>query len=293
MSQDISEVDLDHAYALIEAIARQKDRYAEKVLSILSEKIEDLESNPKVWMETFAVRMAGEMRLDAAIPIIVAKLKESEEDADWFNSQCESALVQIGGDATIHAVADMLRQGDWHLRITACGVLDHVHSDLAVTAALELLPYEEDPAIRASLAAGLAYHFAFEAIEPVRQMVIDGTYDETCADLKRDLVTAAALMGVEFPERELWKADVVRKRLELENKRLEEESQRLKGKLKRLASKKKSLDREKLRLSRQHVKRHEEEPPKDKIGRNDPCPCGSGKKFEKCCIRKQGDDLLD
>ena len=23
-----------------------------------------------------------------------------------------------------------------------------------------------------------------------------------------------------------------------------------------------------------------------KIGRNDPCPCGSGKKFKKCCITK-------
>ena len=26
------------------------------------------------------------------------------------------------------------------------------------------------------------------------------------------------------------------------------------------------------------VKRHDE-----KIGRNDPCPCGSGKKYKKCC----------
>jgi SEC-C motif len=23
----------------------------------------------------------------------------------------------------------------------------------------------------------------------------------------------------------------------------------------------------------------------DKVGRNDPCPCGSGKKFKKCCMR--------
>jgi uncharacterized protein YecA (UPF0149 family) len=23
-----------------------------------------------------------------------------------------------------------------------------------------------------------------------------------------------------------------------------------------------------------------------KIGRNDPCPCGSGKKFKKCCLEK-------
>ena len=24
---------------------------------------------------------------------------------------------------------------------------------------------------------------------------------------------------------------------------------------------------------------------KEPIGRNDPCPCGSGKKFKKCCIQ--------
>ena len=26
---------------------------------------------------------------------------------------------------------------------------------------------------------------------------------------------------------------------------------------------------------------------KEKIGRNDPCPCGSGKKFKKCCMLKE------
>ncbi len=24
--------------------------------------------------------------------------------------------------------------------------------------------------------------------------------------------------------------------------------------------------------------------PNKKLGRNDPCPCGSGKKYKKCCI---------
>ena len=23
-----------------------------------------------------------------------------------------------------------------------------------------------------------------------------------------------------------------------------------------------------------------------KVGRNDPCPCGSGKKYKQCCMRK-------
>ena len=28
----------------------------------------------------------------------------------------------------------------------------------------------------------------------------------------------------------------------------------------------------------------------EKIGRNDPCPCGSGKKYKKCCITKMVDN---
>ena len=26
---------------------------------------------------------------------------------------------------------------------------------------------------------------------------------------------------------------------------------------------------------------------KFQIGRNDPCPCGSGKKYKKCCLKEQ------
>jgi hypothetical protein len=39
----------------------------------------------------------------------------------------------------------------------------------------------------------------------------------------------------------------------------------------------------------------EPEPPtQKKVGRNDPCPCGSGKKFKKCCLKKQnGESLFD
>lgn len=287
----IGEVDLlNHAYALCEAIGRKKDEYAEKVLTILGEKNEDLESNPNVWMETFAVRIAGEMCLDAAVPLIVAKLKEGSEEAEGFREQCETALMEIGGDATISAVADLFRQGDWRLRMAACNVLQHVHSELAVTTALEFLPSEEDGTIRAFLAGGLASHLAFEAIEPLRQLVMDGTYDESHTDLKRDVVLAATLMDVEFPEREQWRIEVERHWLECESKRLKEQSLRMDAEIRRLKAKKKRLERQKRRLISQHAKQHEpvkEEPSANRIGRNDPCPCGSGKKFKKCCLGKQ------
>jgi len=165
-------------------------------------------------METFAVRMAGEMHLPTAIPFIIAKLKESGEDGEWLTEECDTALGKIGGDTTIAAVADMFRQGEWYLRMDACSVLQHIHSDLVVDTALELLSSEENTTVRAFLVDGLLSHFAFDAIEPIRQIVLDGKYDKTDADLKRGLVVAAMLMGVKFPEREQWKAEVEQKRLE-------------------------------------------------------------------------------
>ena len=30
---------------------------------------------------------------------------------------------------------------------------------------------------------------------------------------------------------------------------------------------------------------------KEKVGRNDPCPCGSGKKYKNCCLLKEKDNL--
>jgi uncharacterized protein YecA (UPF0149 family) len=36
--------------------------------------------------------------------------------------------------------------------------------------------------------------------------------------------------------------------------------------------------------ARREADDHGQEPPaRQTIGRNDPCPCGSGKKFKKCC----------
>jgi len=293
--EDIEEVDLDHAYALVEAIGRQRGRYAERVLSILAENIEDLESNPKVWMETFAVRMAREMRLEPAIPLIIGKLKEGGEEAEWLADECKSALAEIGGDGVIHAVADLYREGDWHLRMAACNVLAHVHSDLAVSTALEFLPDAEDGTIRAFLGAGLACHLAFEAIEPLRQLVIDGTYDETFADLKQNVVVAATLMNVEFPELDEWKSEVREKQHDVEQRRLQERADSLQQEINRLKSEQRRLKREK-RLLRRDIEQkqyEEEESPGKKTGRNDPCPCGSGKKFKRCCLRKQNGNDFD
>ena len=40
-------------------------------------------------------------------------------------------------------------------------------------------------------------------------------------------------------------------------------------------------------MTKEVEKEEKESQPKiPKVGRNDPCPCGSGKKYKKCCMAK-------
>ncbi len=266
--EDRADPDREYGYALIESIARQGQEHADRALSFLAEKIGDLDDYGEAWMELFMVNLAGEMRLDAAVPLIIAKLRDAEERADLLFEEAERALVQIGTDVAVEGAATLFAQGDWIRRMNGCHVLRHVHSDLAVAKTLELLPPEEDTTIKACLAQALTSQFAYEGIEPVRQVILSGKYDESYADLRLDLIVATTLMEVELAEKDQWRENVEKDREEREKK---------------------------IRFHAEPPEDEDEEellpPPKKKIGRNDPCPCGSGKKFKKCCIKKQ--DLLD
>jgi hypothetical protein len=90
-----------------------------------------------------------------------------------------------------------------------------------------------------------------------------------------------------------------KERLEQEEQRLLLENQSAEQEQRRLLLEKERLER-KLREGKakeQSLRRQlasQQESPSKRIGRNDPCPCGSGKKFKRCCMRKQeGTDLFD
>ena len=106
----INEVNLGHANRLVEAIARHGERYTERVLSILAEEVEDFADNPMGWLEPLTVRLAGDMRLLAAIPLLVQKL---HEDGDLLNQECERALWKIGTDAVVEAVSADYAKSEW------------------------------------------------------------------------------------------------------------------------------------------------------------------------------------
>jgi hypothetical protein len=252
------------AEQIVEALARDGDRHANRMMAFLGEKVENVENSPLKWLEPLMVRLAGELRHEPAVPLIVAKL---HEDAELLSEECLTALVKIGTDGAVRAVRDAYPTAGSHFQLYASGVLGRVHTDLAVQACIGLLEKEPDLELQNWLAQALVDHFSYQGNEVARQVLLD---DPDLFDLQRALVPACTLMGQNFPELDGWRKEA-------------EEKMRPKP-IGRGVSVIAPQQASAPALVRPRT------PPvvaDKKVGRNGPCPCGSGKKFKKCCLNKQ------
>jgi hypothetical protein len=273
-----SDVDFGHARRVVEALARQGERYVDRTLDLLGQEVEDFEADPLTWLEIFLVELAGEMRLGRAIPLVVKKLHGCGE---ILSEECVEALGKIGTDAAAEAVAEGWLAAEWDYRLYATSALEKIHSDTTVRGCLGLLPQEQDRDIRTDLADALLGQFADEGLEPVREMVRRRAYDPMSSDLMRKLVAVSTALGVTFPEYPTWKREA-EERLAQQERRMKEMRGPFQVPAKPALPPKPSPPKERdgyLERKPAPFLRTEK-----KVGRNDPCPCGSGKKFKKCCM---------
>ncbi len=292
----VNEFNLGRANHIVEALARHGPSCEEKVHSFLTQKIEDYRHNPMAWLEPMAVFLAGRAHLESTIPLIVAKLQE--DGGDLLNQACAEALGRIGTPAVLEAVAEAFPGAEHHFRIYAAGMLEHIHSDLAVETCLHLLGLEKDDDICVFLAHALLSHFAPEGIEAARQLLLDRSFGFEGQGLRNDLVTTATIMGERFPELDEWRAAEKAEREEHRRvmERLEgnPRAQLLYG-LSKLTGEP-MPDLPQLKPPPPPAPRPASPAPRltpfrnpqghQTVGRNAPCPCGSGKKFKNCCMRK-------
>lgn len=284
----INDVNLSYANLVVEALARYGQECEPKVREWMAVKLDDYSHHPMKWLEPLVVRLAGQTHLESTVPLIVGKLLE--DGGDLLNEECAEALTRIGTPAVLHAVAEAFPTAEQHFRIYATNPLEHIHSDLAVEITLKLLEHEKDEVIRRELANSLLYQLAHEGIEVARQMLVGRELNFDDQGLRNCLLEACTLMGERFPEFDEWLAAEKAEKAEhwKRIKELEGDPDRLmlfalekltgqkapempKAKPQALPSPRPALPR-KLDV-------------KQKVGRNDPCPCGSGKKFKHCCMR--------
>jgi hypothetical protein len=254
-AKDIAYVEAEE---IAEALARD-DSQADRTMELLNKEVDPTTESELTWLEIFLVQMAGSMRYEPAIPLIIKKLLV---DGEVLNEECDKALTKIGTDSVVRALREIYPQAPSHFRLYSSGLFGDIHSDLAVSAGLELLSQELDLDLRNWLATALVDQFSTEAIDAARTVLLE--YRPDFDDLKSSLVVACKLMAYDVPELKQWERDLAEPRRSFAGTDL---SLPVFDDL--------ATDSEILPIST-----------KVKIGRNDPCPCGSGKKYKKCCINK-------
>ena len=113
-------LDLPEGQQLAQTLARRGDRHADRMMALLAVKIDDFENNPMRWLEPLMVYLAGEMRYEPAVPLIIGKL---HEDSEVLGEECLDALVKIGTDSVICGVGEAFPSAPWSflsLRIRRC-----------------------------------------------------------------------------------------------------------------------------------------------------------------------------
>jgi hypothetical protein len=304
-SEQVSDEALDHAYHRLEAVARHPGRFADRVMAALEAEIEDVDDNPLTWMEGFAVWLAGEMRLLQAAPLLVGKL---HADVEWLNEECALAFVKLAGHAADESQSDQVlaalcgdyARGAWHYRDVAATVLARVHTPKSEALLLELLASESDFHLRVELCQSLLFGCSFEGIDAARNLISRYTVTTELLELRRRLLTTCKLLEADFPEREAWTQEVqkeeeYRKRMatpafqvvDTYSKFLEERAKReaVERERRRAAAKKSTSPSRSGAASAVSSALPSGLLMKTGAGRNDPCPCGSGKKYKKCCLR--------
>ena len=288
--QSVNEVNLAYGNRIVESLARYGDECEERVHALLRQTVDDYRHNPMTWMELLAVRLAGEAHLDSTIPLIVTKLVA--DGGDLLNEKCGEALTRIGTPAVLEAVAEAYPNAPRHFRLYATEPLENIHCDLAVEKCLHLLRQEKEDDIRADLAHALLSQCAHEGIEEARQLLVGRELDFESRGLRNYLVETCTIMEERFPEYDEWRA-AEKTEKEEHWKRVQE----LKGDpaglmlfaLEKLTGKKAAVVPKATPsvplASRQNLVPRSES--KQRVGRNAPCPCGSGKKFKHCCLKRQ------
>ncbi len=225
------------------------------------------------YLDSFAVRMAGRMRLAEAVPLLVEVMAEGDEG---WHDDLQPALSRIGSDECVRLFREYWADADWSFQFTAACVMGNIHTDASVAACLELAAAEPDPYSRDvavfRLLESAVRNGDTAAVEPTRQFLLKAPHTRDSKfsyelDLRGSLIDACTLTGERFPEYDKWRREDIEA----------------------TASARRRMANLDSILPPDTLPPVKPEPPRDTIvgkptaGRNDPCPCKSGKKFKKCC----------
>jgi hypothetical protein len=194
------------------------------------------------------VYMIGLLNLEKFIPALVSLL---DRDEDVLLDEVSVALIRFQSDEVVKEVKPYLQKDD--SIIFASSVVENIKTDLAVEAIREAYRHAEEEDSQDLLFEALCHQFSEKALPEISQHM-EKEYFSSMVDIEQTVYSYFAVLGLEHPALGVWRKAALER--EFEFRRENEEGTLLQG-----------------------VPIRNE----NKVGRNDPCPCGSGKKYKKCC----------
>jgi hypothetical protein len=266
------DIDQDYATDLIRDLARHNTPDAETLCRLIREP-----ENESRWLQLFLIDLAGHRRLREAVETLVEEL---HEDDDLLLENSSAALGQIGEVEAVRLIRRQFPDASDDFRLYASGVLGKIRQPEAESAILEMLEREADDGIRMWLCAALCDQISERCLDLVGHEIANDV-TMTRRELSGPLLAVATILGQELPaEAAQWREVRDQQREAIARFSTEESDwddiEPDPGIIGHF------FDAEPgTRISSAIPAPIRNTGPR--VGRNDPCPCGSGKKFKKCC----------
>jgi hypothetical protein len=241
-----------------------------KQMEPISELKNILTEDLMTWGDIWTVRMMGRIGNEEFVPNLIQVLRNADS-MDYIYSDAIRAMnaMEESADEIILAAIKNKELGDWE----SFPILEYLPYSEAYDLALQRWEDENNDMDSYELFAGCLRSIGdprgIEKLQYVYANENDATY------IGDDLECLSIIHNVDIPEM----PDILRKR-----KGQEERQKAREKELNELASNyRKNKEQRTLENGGKVVpfKRGS-----SKVGRNEPCPCGSGKKYKKCCLNK-------
>lgn len=203
-----------------------------------------------------AVCACGKLHVHKAIPLLVQLLERQDEDL--LLEEVQKALAAMQSDEVVKAVAPFVL--DHEKGISVISILKHIKTPLSEKTLLDAYPKTNDIELQEFLLDALTSQFSEHIIPFIEQFIEQDSYANVF-DMGEMFYMHYKTLGKSHPLLDTWHKEGTEK-----NARLDYSINALPD------------------YPTNHVAFTKMEPVQvEKIGRNDPCTCGSGKKYKKCC----------
>jgi SEC-C motif-containing protein len=271
---------------LLDALARLGQTAADRAMAIISDpaKKDSLEEN-------LAIGLLGRLRYRPALELLTARFLQIEPEDDFLFEDFEDALPRIGGVDLISPMEEHFGELPWELQITIAEFFARINHPASEAALLRMIDLPEIDEAHDHMLRALTKICTTDGLPKLREIVLNNDYDAKNFDIKGGLVACALMSGFEFPELAAMREEVVARRAE-DRRRLETAA-----KIFDWNDEAGDDDFGDEEFEDEGMEFLPPPPPRPapvetivnktpKVGRNDPCPCGSGKKYKKCCLDK-------